>query len=566
MDRKHEPLDVQGEQASRLFPEHERKQAGRLLSLGLRKQARRLRYIQSAILLILTAVSVSCPWPSGPWRSELYPLDWTPDATYAGGRFLHDFSYAGYHYGEDPLPDAKVGPLIFNTVTNYGADNTGAADATTAIQNAIDAAEVAGGVVYLPAGLYRCDGVLRVDAPGVAIRGDGADATKLYFTKSQDMAYKSHITFQGTVSRGPDILLAVDGENRAFDVFVNDASSLSPGDEVSLGWVITDDFVAEHGMTGTWQAFNGNWQAIFRRTVVAVDTAANPDRVTLDVPLRYPALVRDGASLRKESGYLSECGVEDLALANAVDWDDAWDIYQVHILLFSGVKDCWVRGVESFASPFPPADGYHLQSCGIEVVNSKRVTVADCVMQTAQNRGGGGCGYLFEISQSNEGLIRDCAGLDGRHNFIQNWGFGTTGCVFLRCYSAGSTNLAYRNLPVGLPAYNEYHHSLAMANLVDQCTLDDGWYAGNRKNESSGAGHTSTQCVFWNTDGRGVLRSFQYGTGYVIGTEDIRVDVSLANGPAQGTAPADHVEGEGQGGRLVPESLYEDQLEGRIDE
>ena len=514
---------------------------------------------RSLLIGIMLCVA-SCPRPSGPWRSALYPEDWTPETADSAGRFLHDFSYAGYHYGEESLTGAKPGLAIFNAVTEYGADNTGAADATAAIQAAIDAAEAAGGVVYLPTGTYRCDGVLTVNTDGVVLRGDGADSTRVYFTKSEGMAYKSHISFQGSVARGTDILLADDGENRAFDVFVNDASSLIPGDEVSLGWVITDEFVAEHGMTGTWQAFNGTWQSIFRRTVVAVDTTANPDRVTLDVPLRYPALVRDGASLRKESGYLSECGIEDLAVANAVDWDAAWDIFQVHAILFSGAKDCWIRNVESYASPYPPAEGYHLQSGGLEIVNSKRVTVADCAMQSAQNRGGGGCGYLFEISQSSEVLIRDCTGLDGRHNFIQNWGFGTTGCVFLRCYSAGSANLAYRNLPVGLPAYNEFHHSLAMACLIDQCTLDDGWYAGNRKDESSGAGHTSTQCAFWNTAGKGVLRSFQYGTGYVIGSESIRVDVSLANGPAQGTAPADYVEGDGRGAALVPQSLYEDQL------
>lgn len=508
----------------------------------------------------LVLCAVSCPKPSGAWRSVLYPENWTPETTDSAGRFLHDFSYAGYHYGEDPLPEASLGDTLFNAVAGYGADNTGAADATAAIQAAIDAAEVAGGVVFLPAGTYRCDGALDVNADGVVIRGDGPDTTRVYFTKSEGMAYNSHITFQGTVARGTDIPLAVDGANRALDVFVNDASSLSPGDEVSLGWVITDAFVAEHGMAGTWQAFNGTWRPIFRRTIVGVDSTSNPARVTLDVPLRYSARVRDGASLRKESSYLSECGIENLAVSNAVDWDAAWDIFQVHAILFSGVKDCWIRNVESFASPYSPAAGYHLQSGGVEILDSKRVTVVDSVMQSAQNRGGGGCGYLFEISRCNEVLIRDCTGLDGRHNFIQNWDFGTTGCVFLRCHSEGSANVTFRNLPIGLPAYNEYHHSLAMACLVDQCTLNDGWYAGNRKGESSGAGHTSTQCVFWNTDGNGVLRSFQYGTGYIIGSETIRVDVSLANGPAQGTAPADYVEGKGRGASLEPQSLYEDQL------
>ena len=38
--------------------------------------------------------------------------------------------------------------------------------------------------------------------------------------------------------------------------------------------------VAEHGMTGTWQAFNGTWQPFFRRTVVAIDRDVTPHAVT----------------------------------------------------------------------------------------------------------------------------------------------------------------------------------------------------------------------------------------------------------------------------------------------
>lgn len=44
---------------------------------------------------------------------------------------------------------------VYNVVGQYGADNTGVVDATTAIQNALDAANTAGGgVVYVPRGSY----------------------------------------------------------------------------------------------------------------------------------------------------------------------------------------------------------------------------------------------------------------------------------------------------------------------------------------------------------------------------------------------------------------------------
>ena len=512
--------------------------------------------------ILLALFIFSCPAPVGPWRSALYPENWSPGFSDSEGRFLHDFSYAGYHNGEDlPKNDNKA---KFD-VTDYGADSSGASDATTGIQLAIDAAENAGGgIVFIPDGLYRCDGALLIDASNIVLRGEGPDKSRIYFTSFNGMAYKGHITFKGTLQHGAEVLLDKDGKNGATEIVSADATALSDGDDVSIGWTISDEFVAEHGMTGTWQAFNNTWQSVFRRHVVAVETGGNKHRVTLDIPLRYPAKIRDGASLRIETGYISECGIEELAIANAVAWNDAWSQMQVRAVEFEDVKDCWMRNVESFASPHANADGYHLQNCGVRVLSSKRVTIANCRLQKAQNRGSGGCGYLYEISQSNEILIRDCIGRDGRHNFIQNWGFGTTCCVFLRCESSGSTNIISRDIPIGLPAYCEFHHSLAMANLVDSCTLDDGWYGGNRGDESTGAGHTTTQNVYWNTRGGGLIRSFAYGNGYIVGTRGVTVQTALIDPRADGTAPEDYVEGKDIGGSLEPQSLYENQLQRRL--
>lgn len=462
---------------------------------------------------------------NAPWRSKLYPEDWTPSFTDSEGQFLHDFSYAGYRYGETDAfgPDNSN---VFDAVADFGADLSGASDATPAIQAAIDAAqEAGGGVVHLPAGLYRCDGTLRITRSRIILRGDGPESSRLYFTKSVGMAYQGHIMLQGSVQTGAEFLLAADGENRSDSVYVSDALGLAVGDEVSVGWIITDAFIAEHGMTGTWTVSRDQWRPIFRRTVKGIDVSVSPHRATLDVPLRYPAKMRDSASLRMETGYIEECGVEHLGISNAVAWDDAWSQMQVYAIQIENAKDGWVDDVKSFRSPSPDAEGYHLQGGGIAVVGCKRMTIADCDLEKAQNRGTGGCGYLFQISQCSEVLIRDCVGRDGRHNFIQNWDFGTSGCVFLRCSSSESRNVLSKDWPVSLPAYCEFHHSLAMACLVDSCTLDDGWYGGNRRTQSSGAGHTVTQSVFWNTSGSGKILSWQYGVGYIIGTGKVRAHV-----------------------------------------
>jgi len=159
--------------------------------------------------------------------------------------------------------------------------------------------------------------------------------------------------------------------------------------------------------------------------------------------------------------------------------------------------------------------------------------------------------------------VCDCVARDGRHNYIQNWDFGTTGCVFLRCQSSGSRNMISPSF--GLPAYCEFHHSLSMACLVDACTLDDGWYGGNRLDESSGAGHTVTESVYWNTAGTGAILSYEYGNGYIVGTgPEIDLSTSLSSPNAAGTAPEDYIEGAGEAGTLEPASLYLDQLARRL--
>lgn len=202
------------------------------------------------------------------------------------------------------------------------------------------------------------------------------------------------------------------------------------------------------------------------------------------------------------------------------------------------------------------------------MVDSARVTLADLDLREAQHRGEGGNGYLVEIGRSSEVLVRDSTAIGGRHNFIQNWDFGTSGCVFLRTYSAGGRAMTGPSTGLATVGFSEFHHMLAMANLIDDSAADDGWAAVNRQGFSSGAGHTATESVFWNLRGDGVLRSFQFGHGYVIGTRELRVFTALDSPDlfraTEGTAPEDWTEGVDQGDSLRPPSLYDDQRARRL--
>ena len=502
------------------------------------------------------------------WRSALFPADWSPALTDSQGHFLHDFSYAGYHNSAVALPQWP-GAKVFEAA-GFGADPTATTDMTAPIQAALDAAgKAGGGVVHLAKGLYRVDGTLKVTKSGVVLRGDGPDMTRLYFSKSAGMAYQAHLTLGSVPKDGLELPLAATATNRSAVLHIADAAKLQVGQTVAIGWVITPQFVADHGMTGIWKAFNGKWQPFFRRKIVAIDATKNLPTVTLDVPLRSDALLRDQASVRVQTGYVSEVGVEHLGLSNAVGWDEAWLPTQAHVLALQGVADAWVDDVATFASPLGPQAGQgvgaHVLSGGLIVEASMRVTIANTHIGRAENRGDGGNGYLFELRTSSEVLMRDCSGSDGRHNFIQNWGFGTSGWVLLRCASTGGTNQLVKDDPFGIVAKSEFHHSLAMGNLIDSCTFGDGFQGVNRGNESTGAGHTATQTVMWRPSGKGEVKSLQFGWGYVIGSApETIVTTALTDFYGGGTAPEDYTEGLGKQANLLPVSLFEAQLALRL--
>lgn len=493
-----------------------------------------------------------------PWRSTLYPADWTPGFSTADGA-LRDFSIAGYRGGNAPIPVADLTDAI--SVLDHGADPTGTSDSTAAVNAAIAAADEREGavLVYLPAGRYRIDGTVVVDRDLLTLHGDGSTQTELWFTATDGIDHSANLTFRGQPTANLSVDLATDAANGTDRVTVPTGSGLVAGDEVWLGITITDDFAADHEMLDYWEFSRGQWRPFFRRTVVDVTPADDGlESIVLDVTLPYPLTTRDNARIERIEGYLHDVGLVGVGIANAIDFEEAWAHDQVHAVAFDGVKDGFMQDISSFEPP--EGDGYHLQSSGLLVRNSRQVTIADAALANSQNRGEGGNGYLFEVRVSNAVLIRDSTARAGRHNFIQNWDFGTSDLVFLRTHSEAAEAFSSITDPRGSTACSETHHALAIAVLVDQSTVSDCWKMVNRLAWSSGAGHTATESVFWNLQGTGTLTSYQFGRGYVIGIDVAEVVTEVFDVyESARTAPEDFTEGLGQAATLEPASLYEDQ-------
>lgn len=525
--------------------------------------------------------------PNAPWRSVLYPANWQPPAaaSFYDDKFIQDFSYAGYRRGEVAVP-RLAGPVF--DVTTYGADPTGAADSTAAIKAALVAARTAGGgVVSLPPGTFKIaytagSEVLRISGNGVVLRGSGPDKTFLLNT-TVAMRNLATIRICGlNPTEGATVAIVADITTPAQRIHLADASSFAPGNLIEVLRDFTAAWILEHGQQAYWNAGTDiPAPANYRRLVTAVNTTEN--WIEIDIPLRYSCLTRDNARVRKLSGRIMECGIEDLSIGNVQhsgsQWGEtdhevagtaAYDVAFSWVIDVQQAMDCWVSNVRSF-QPAGNTSSCHNPSNGIRLGSSKNITVKDCHFQRPQYGGGGGNGYIYRLQSADDCLVADCTAEFNRHGFVVSHS-GTTGNVFLRCEDRTSnraTGSGGGGYSTGGGDGSDNHMQFSHSNLWDRCRAVDSFYEAIFR-VTTGHGVSTAHGVYWNTSGSGtaypdkLVATEQGRYGYVIGTSGTVDTVTTKDPSLHNTAPADHIEGEGLGRTLFPPSLYQDQLERRL--
>ncbi|MBT3380902.1 MAG: hypothetical protein HN742_12630 [Lentisphaerae bacterium] len=530
-----------------------------------------------------TALALVACFNALAWRSEFYPERWEPGQKDAQGRFLHDFSYAGYHRGEVPLPDPAPGKRVDVTAPPYNADATGKRDATTAIQRALDdLGERGGGVVHLPKGTYRLSlpaeapCTLRIKHPHTVLSGAGPERTFLLHTgtllrgKSVVLIRAGKGTWRQAVP-GSEIAISRDVPAPAFEIPLASVGRMKKGDWVVLRSDWTQEFINDHGMQDYWKP--GSWPPgpLFCRQIVAVDPVASVVRI--DAPTRYVLKTRDRARIHRIPPMLTEVGVENLSIGNAEHTGQGWsdsdfskkgtgahDVHGSHVMRIDHVLNGWLRNVHSYRSPTNRRD-VHMLSNGILIGMSSCVTVQGCVMQKPQYEGGGGDGYGFTL-HGNDCLVTRCEAVHTRHNYD-----------FKLASSNG--NVIHRSTGRVPRFSSDFHMYFSMANLFDSMLMDGDWLQGVFRpwgGPRNYHGHPTTESVFWNTRGtaagkRGyIVESQQFGWGFVIGTSGVKDGVRRGVKGSRGidSSPEDVLEGQGKGETLVPQSLYEDQLVRRL--
>lgn len=546
--------------------------------------------VTAAILLAVAGGSV-CP----AWESALYDATWsaTPALSFETDKIVQDFSFAGYRRGELPLPANPPGATF--DVTSYGADASGAADSTLAIQAAIDAAEAAGGgIVWMPAGLYQvspqggASACLTIEGSGVVLRGAGVGQTFLLNTETVmsdtvilDVAGPSNATWSGTLS--PNRTITADLTGPTTQIPVTSTTGFTVGLEIIVRADPGDDWATEHLEPG-WVGYPAGsfGRLMYLRKIVAIDDINQI--LTIDIPTRYALKTRDSARVYRKDTLIREIGLEDFSIGNVqhpgtTGWGDldyatpgtsAYDVEGSYAIRLRRVRDSWIRRVSTFR-PSGNTSTCHILNNGILLTECAHVTMRDCHFQRPQYGGGGGAGYMFRLQNSGDCLLQNCIAEFSRH-----------GIVFSHMASSGNVVHACTDKTTGKQTGNtgnqntsgrgsDHHMQFSHSNLIDVCVADDSWFEARYRPYGSDPMHnlTSAHTVYWNTEGKPSSRSYvvhsqQSRYGYVIGTRGAVTAVKTDGDSTSKTAPVDHVEGVGTGDTLTPFSLFLEQRRRRL--
>jgi Domain of unknown function (DUF4955)/Pectate lyase superfamily protein len=493
------------------------------------------------------------------WRAFKEAADRSP----AG--ILTDFSYAGYEHGEEAIPDV-AGPVF--KVTDYGAvaDDDGCDE--EAIRKTVAAAEEAGGgVVLFPPGkfLVWCDRnkaePIRVGKSGVVIRGAGSSAGGTVI-RSVHSGYR---TGPYPVPKGTKDAEGKDDWSKIPYIFMFEpaADKESSGSVAVTGPIKRGSFEvpvesSEGFLAGEWVLLKAKTHKLDNELLAGLELHPTWKRMIEDgagmseihrvkevrdkvLVLEEPVLINLRADFGVKVSHakvIEQVGVEDVALQGG--WrgafvhhrsgldDEGWDGIQ-----FKGVANGWVRRC-----------AFLNLNTGIYLRNS-----ACCSL--LQNRFAGTMGHYDTAVRSDSSF--NLMGLTDEQSAPQHG--ASTGNR-----SAGTVVWRWRMTPASTV---DSHGNGPYATLIDR--VDGGTMTRSGGPAPSFPNHLRWM-VFWNFSYDGNDDQPVNFWNYVKGKEAKFVKplfVGLHGKPLE--LKADALEdNESPGAPVLPESLYEAQLELRL--
>jgi Family of unknown function (DUF6298) len=434
---------------------------------------------------VLAQKKAKAPEPLPPLSVAKGRLVYSPDEK---GDRVPDFSYSGYHGGNDTVPDVPVRVVV---PVKDG-------DATARIQAALDyagelPADAQGirGAVLLEKGVYSIGGGLVIRHSGVVLRGSGMqEGGTVLLAAGHDRRTLIRVAGQNDRTVQPEVAVA-DGYVPVNAMHLRLAGAMGaaaggatfhPGDRILVHRPSTAEWIRLLGM----ETFGGDISALgwkpgqrdifWDRQITAVDG----DVVTLDAPLTTALDSAYGGgkvALYHWAGRIREVGVENLQCRSEYDINNPKDeAHSWMAITMENVSDGWVRRVIV----------RHFAGSAVAVLETaNRITVEDCQYLEPVSEIGGQRRNAF-ITSGGQTLFQRLYAERAVHDFAV--GYCAPGPnAFVQCQSY------YPNSLSGAI------DSWASGILFDVVNIDAQVLSyGNREQDGQGAGWCAANSVFWN--------------------------------------------------------------------
>lgn len=403
---------------------------------------------------------------------------WTPESR------LPDFSFAGYHSGEAPIPN----PPVKINIRDLGAKGDGQTDDTAAFKAAIEKAE--NGAILIPAGRYVITDVLAIRKSNLVLRGEGPGKSILYFPKplneikplksatTEGVAVTAYswsggfIAVDGTPQEkkkpAPDLGTVANKAPRGSKVLELAApAAITPGQRIEI---IQTDPGDQSFINYLYAGPAGDTKKLgwARTTFISRVTQVEGDKLTLERPLRTDIDPHWKPVVRLYEPLVREAGIENLGFEFPVTlYGGHFSEQGFNPLVFDGVADCWARNLHISNADNGP------------FLNGNFITVDGIVYDSARTPDASG-------QTGHHGV---CLGTD---NLFENFEFRTK---FVHDISVEATAGSVAAHGRGVDLCFDHHKRHPHANLFTDIDLG----LGTRMFRSGGGGGLGRNSAAWTT-------------------------------------------------------------------
>lgn len=337
---------------------------------------------------------------------------WSPQSR------LPDFSFAGYHFGEDRLPFVKS----VTSVRRYGAKGDGRTDDTRAFIEAIDATDR--GAILVPPGRYHLTDIIRIKKPNVVLRGAGPDKTVLFFSKGlEEVKPNPGYTTSGRPTSnyswsGGFLWVTGDYRGRAVSRITSEtkrgARTISVQKAVGLktGQRVTVRLRDDGGRTLLNHIYSGDTgdtrkiRHAITPGMVSRIAAIQGSTITLERPLRFDIRKSWSPTLRTFNPSVVEVGIEELSIEFPnTPYRGHFTEIGLNGIALNGVSDCWVRNV-------------HVKNGDSGIFASGMFCTLEKIVLSSERKPAGSTTGHHGITVGTDNLCRD---FDFRTHFIHDF-------------------------------------------------------------------------------------------------------------------------------------------------